>query len=76
MVGTVLRDELPRVAVMLVPRLLGGTERTSVSIGLLLQIEDRIDRGRGHDRTHAEHDSVLIGTHDVSDVVEHVYIPL
>ena len=73
MVLTVRCGELPRVAIVSIPRLFARIERPSVGIGLRLQVENRIDCRGSRAITNPRHDGVLIGTDNVGDITQHMF---
>ena len=62
-------DILPRVLVAAVPSGLGTREGTRKAVAAGAKIKDGVDSRAT--RANADHDCVLIRTHDVGDVVEH-----
>ena len=65
MVRTVTCHELTRIAIVLIPSLFASVQRSRVGIGLRLQVENRIDCRGSRTITHSDHNSVLVGTHNV-----------
>ena len=53
---------------MRVPRFLASVQRTRIGIGLSLRIEDGVDSTRCATVADSDHDCVLVGADDVSDV--------
>lgn len=72
MVGTTLRYELTRVAIVLVPSLLRRVERTSIGVALGFEVIDGIDSGATS--TNANHRSVLVGANDGSKRIQHSFL--
>ena len=70
-VHTVAGDELPRVLVVPVPRLLTGVQRAAVGRGARANVLNAVGRGVGVGAAEAEHDGVGVGTDDLSVGVEH-----
>jgi hypothetical protein len=64
---------LPRVSVVLVPRLLARIQSARVSVGLRFQVKDRIDCRRSRAISYADHNGILIGAHYVANIIEHVF---
>ena len=71
-VRTTLRNELTRVAIVLVPSLLRRVERTSIGVALGFQVKDGIDSRATV--TNTSHHSVLVGAHDGSKRIQHSFL--
>jgi len=67
-VQTALGHKLSGVPIVSVPRCSDRTKRTRVGIALGLSVEDGIDSTLRATVTDSDHDCVLVGADDVSDV--------
>ena len=72
MVRTTLRNELTRVAIVLVPSLLRRVERTSIGVALGFQVKDGIDSRATS--TNTDHRCILVGAHDGSKRIQHSFL--
>ena len=68
-VQTALGHELSGVPIVRVPRCPDRTKRTRIGVALGLRIEDGVDSTRCATVADSDHDCVLVGADDVSDVV-------
>ena len=72
MVGTTLRYELTRVAIVLVPSLLRRVERSRVGIALGFEVVNGVDSRATS--TDTDHRSVLVGANDGSKRIQHSFL--
>ena len=68
-VQTALGHELSGVPIVRVPRCPDRTKRTRIGVALGLRIEDGVDCARCATVADSDHDCVLVGADDVSDVI-------
>ena len=68
-VQTALGHKLSGVPIVSVPRPLDRTKRTRIGVALALDVKDGVDCARCATVADSDHDCVLVGAHDVSDVV-------
>ena len=72
MVRTTLRNELTRVAIVLVPSLLRRAESTCVGVALGFEVKDGIDSRATS--TNTDHRCILVGAHDGSKRIQHSFL--
>ena len=71
-VRTVRGHELARVSVVLIPRFLASIQRTAIGRGVRANILNAIGSRVAVSTAEAEHDRVLVRTHDLGSRVEHM----